>query len=179
MKVGIDLDGVCYDFAASLAEHLRRGGWAGNATPAERWEFYEDWGFSLEQFLTHCHDGVRAGIVFTHGDPYPGTRDGWEAIRAAGHSIHVITDRSFGGPGASEGATLAWLDRHGLTFDSITFAADKTIDRPDVMVDDKPANYRALTAAGVQTWLMDRPWNKHVTDAPRVTDLSHYAEVIA
>lgn len=180
MRVGIDLDGVCYDFSASVRRFLcRTDAYAMRHPEPVRWEFYEDWGYSLDQFINTCHDGVDAGVIFTHGEPYPNTAEAFMRIKAAGHSIHIVTDRSFGSPGASASATLGWLAAHGLSYDSITFTADKTAANVDVMVDDKPANYEALRAAGVDAYLLTRAWNKHVPDAKRVLDLLHFAEVIA
>jgi hypothetical protein len=181
MRVGIDLDGVCYDFAGSLRKYLvsRSLRQPHECPDAQRWEFYEDWGITLDQFLDHCHAAVDAGIVFKTGTPYSGTREAFQAIKSAGHSIHIVTDRTFGKPGASAAATLGWLARHGLEFDSITFSADKTVAQLDVMVDDKPSNYAALEAAGVEAYLLTRPWNQHVENARRVLDLLHFAEVIA
>lgn len=182
MRVGIDLDGVCYDFSASVREYLCNRAETHQpdvCTMPTRWEFYEDWGLSLDEFLNTCHDGVDAGIIFAHGEPYPHTAEAFQWIKAAGHSIHIITDRSFGTQGRAEAATRAWLDCHSLPFDSLTFSADKTIVRVDAMVDDKPANYEALRDAGVDAYLLTRPWNQHVPDAARVLDLLHFAEVIA
>jgi hypothetical protein len=183
VRVGIDLDGVCYDFSASVREFLvshHEEYWAHeHCPPPARWEFYEDWGMDLSAFLAACHDGVDAGVIFTHGEPYANTAEAFERIKAAGHTIHIVTDRSFGTNGASEGATRAWLDCHGLPFDSLTFTSDKTIVRIDAMIDDKPANYHALEAVGVDAYLLTRPWNQHVEGAQRVLDLLHFAEVIA
>ena len=181
MRVGIDLDGVCYDFAASVREYLCNE--IRTHTPelcpeATRWEFYEDWGLALAAFLNVCHDGVNACVIFSHGDPYPNVAEAFNVIRGAGHSIHIVTDRTFGQPGCAALDTIDWLDRHGLEYDSITFSADKTIAKLDAMVDDKPENYAALTAAGVDAWLLTRPWNKHVEGAQRVLDLLHFAEII-
>lgn len=173
MRVGIDLDGVCYDFANSVRAYLNQP----HPDP-ERWEFYEDWGLSLDDFLGVCHDGVDAGVIFSHGDPYANVAEAFGILAAAGHSIHIVTDRSFGSSGASAAATAAWLDRHGLRYDSLTFSADKTIVKLDVMVDDKPANYVALEAAGVESYLLTRAWNKQVPNARRVLDLLHFAEVV-
>lgn len=181
-RVGIDLDGVCYDFGASVREYLIHAGvkFRHECPEPTRWEFYEDWGLSLEQFLTACHRGVEAGIIFTHGDPFPGVAEAFGRIKDAGHTIHIVTDRSFGKAGASERATRAWLDQHGLAFDSLTFTTDKTVVRLDFMVDDKLANYDALEAVGVEVWLLTRRWNA-ADPAPRrrVLDLLHFAEVIA
>ena len=178
-RIGIDLDGVCYDFAASL-RHYVQDHLGHHETPEPiRWEFYEDWGFDNTQFIDICHAGVDAGIVFSHGEPLPGVHDAFIRIKGAGHTIHIVTDRSFGRAGASESATRAWLDIHDLPFDSLTFSADKTIARVDAMVDDKLANYDALAAAGVDAYLVTRPWNKQPDNRQRVLDLLHFAEVIA
>lgn len=181
MRVGIDLDGVCYDFAASFRNHLiTNEGFPRWWTPkATRWEFYEDWGFTLDEFMRHFRDGVNKEIIFWQGTPYDGVREAFQNIKAAGHSIHIVTDRKVGSPGKAERSTVYWLNRYDLPYDSLTFSADKTVVNLDVMVDDKPANYEALTTAGVDAHLLTRPWNQHVTDAKRVLDLLHFSEVIA
>lgn len=181
MRVGIDLDGVCYDFSASLREYLLNAHPdpdPDSLTPPQRWEFYEDWGMTLNEFLAFVHDGVDAGVIFTHGEPHPGTAEAFELIKGAGHSIHIITDRAFGTNGASEAATRRWLDCHDLPFDSLTFSADKTIVRVDVMIEDKPSNYHALIEAGVDAYLLTRDWNLDVQEANRVSDLLDFAKLV-
>lgn len=179
-RVGVDLDGVCYNFSASVREYLALTGWPHACPEPTRWEFYEDWGLGLGAFLDACNEGVDAGVIFSFGDPYPNVREALEIIKAKGHTIHIVTDRSFGTNGASEAATRSWLDRHGLPFDSLTFAADKTVVHLDMMIDDKLANYDALEAAGVDVRLLTRAWNQ-VEDRPRrrVLDLLHFAELVA
>lgn len=182
MRVGIDLDGVCYDFAASVREYLCNT--AGTHDPnacgdPERWEFYEDWGLDLPAFLDAFHAGVNAGVIFSHGGTYPNVTEAFTRIKTAGHSIHIVTDRAMGEPGKSEAATSAWLARHGLPFDSLTFSADKTVVNLDVMVDDKLSNYDALEAAGVRAYLLTRRWNQYDKEPRRrVLDLLHFAEVV-
>lgn len=183
MRVGIDLDGVCYDFAASVRAYLcgtLRTHKPTDCPDPTRWEFYEDWGLDLDTFLSTFHAGVDDGVIFAHGQPYARTAEAFGWIKAAGHTIHIVTDRSMGRPGASERATVAWLAQHGLEYDSLTFSADKTVARLDVMVDDKLSNYYALEAAGVEAWLLTRAWNQHDPEpSRRVLDLLHFAEVIA
>ena len=181
MRLGIDLDGVCYDFASSVRAYLVHAGirFQHQCPEPTRWEFYEDWGLSLDEFLTTCHRGVEAGIIFTHGDPFEGTVEALRAMRDAGHTLHIVTDRSFGRSGASPAATSAWLDLHGIPFDSLTFSADKTLLRLDAMVDDKPSNYAALVDAGVDAYLFTRAWNEHVEDAQRVSSLAEFAEAVS
>lgn len=180
MRVGVDLDGVCYDFADSLRLHVAgaRADRRELYPDPQRWEFYYDWGWSLEEFIRITDAGVGRGVVFAQGDPLPGCSWAFWQLREAGHSIHIVTDRSFGPAGEAAYATIRWLTQHELPFDSVTFSADKTIANVDVMVDDKPSNYLALKAAGVDAFLLTRPWNSEVQDAQRVTSISHFAEEV-
>lgn len=181
MRVGIDLDGVVYNFGESLRQFLITSGLKTEdevEAPITRWEFYEDWGMDLDEFK-HCVSlGVNRGFIFAKGSPIPHTRMGWEMLRDGGHSIHIVTDRFFGISGEAQFSTIDWLSRHGLSFDSITFTSDKTVANVDVMVDDKPENWQALTEAGVPCFLMNRRWNQHVHGAVRVYDLPDYASIV-
>lgn len=180
MRVGVDLDGVCYDFEESFRYYLwdfERFDYE-DMPPSTRWEFYEDWGMDAKQFVDYCHAGVDAGVIFSHGRPFPGTREALEALKDHGHTIHIVTDRSFGSNGRSEGATRAWLDQYKLPFDSLTFSPDKTVVRTDVFVDDKLQNYDALVHAGTRAYLFDRPWNQHPLPRKRVRSLAEFVEVV-
>lgn len=181
MRVGVDLDGVVYDFAASVREYLVGCGWdRAKCTPATTWEFYRDWGLSDREFVDVCNDGVDHGVIFTHGDPEPGSSEALYRIREAGHTIHVVTDRKFGKPGAAAEATISWLARHDLPFDDITFTSDKRCANLATMVDDKLSNYDQLEKSGVWTYLLDRPWNRVRESAARyrVSSLFEYARIV-
>ena len=181
LRIGIDLDGVCYDFADSFREFLVVEWILDREECPEptRWEFYEDWGFTLPDFIDLCNQGVDAGTIFSYGKPHEGTRESLMRLKDAGHTLHVITDRSFGSSGASEAATRSWLDRHELPFDSLTFSPDKTIVKTDVMIEDKLSNYDALEVSGCRPYLLDRAWNQS-DDRPRrrVKTLAAFADRI-
>jgi hypothetical protein len=185
MRVGIDLDGVCFDFAASLLRYaLHKGyefpeGFHAHGEPKE-WAFYEGWGLSLEDFLQMCHDGADAGFVFS-GPVRPGVKEAFDIIIGLGHEIIIITDRAFGTtPEVSQQLTVEWLDFHELNYDELHFSGDKTVVPTDYFIEDKLSNYDALVAAGVDTFLVDRPWNQ--TDLPdarrRVDGIREYARIL-
>ena len=183
LRVGFDLDGVWHDFAASLRTflvtyHADRPFGDGTYPEPTNWDFWKDWGMTLNEFLQACHEGVDAGIVFNH-DPHPGTRAVFDAIHAAGHTIHIATDRPFGTNGASETLTRSWLDRHKLHFDSLTFTADKTVVKADIFIEDKPENYVSLAKAGTEVWLVDRPWNAYFIASRRLRDIREFPDKVA
>lgn len=173
LDVGLDLDGCFYDFAAAyFSACLRMGRITGAARTrfkaAERWEFYEDYDHDLSAFLENCSDAADRGLLWS-GPVERAGRAAWNALFMEGHLLHVKTDRSFGShPVASEVGTYMWLGHNGLGHASVTFGVDKTQGPPvDIFLDDKLANYDALDAAGVQVWLMDRPWNQDPGDTRR------------
>ena len=176
LDIGIDLDGVCYDFTGSLRHYLIEheghdpdalvGGGHEDWDHAT-WQFYKEcWGWSTEEFLAACDRGVDAGILFLHGEPFEGTVGALWNLKNQGHRLHVITSRSFGS--RSHHNTSEWLSTHQIPFDSLIFTPHKGVFRPDVMIDDYEKNFYEMSAQGVVTFLYDRPWNRHVDTKFRV-----------
>lgn len=157
MRVGVDLDGCVYDFIGSLREYIHRT----YAVPCEqmppptRWEFYEDWGYTLDDYRSLAHEGSDAGIVFGWGRPLPGSRHVLRSLARTGHSLHVVTARDFGDQEAMKERTRAWLGRHRIPFDTLTFSGDKTLISTDAFIDDHPGNVDALREVGCEGWLLD------------------------
>lgn len=182
MRVGIDLDGCAADFGFEVRETLIELNHPASLhptfhNPVDNWYFYRAWGMDDKEFVNICDQGVDRGIIFSRSPMHMFTKDAFDLIKAKGHEIHIVTDRSFGSK--SEQNTLDWLDRNLLHYDYITFTADKTsVPELDVMVDDKPENFEALNNAGILTYMLTRPWNKHVDTDQRVLDLLHYAEIV-
>jgi hypothetical protein len=162
LDIGVDLDGVCYDFSAALRRWLQgRGRPPGSMPPPTRWDFYtEQWGMSLPEFLAACNEATDAGFLFADGAPEPGTVMTLRRFADSGHRVHIITDRMFGKGGSAEANTRRWLAAHRIPFSSLTFSPDKTVVRVDTAIDDKPGNYEALDAVGHLPYLRSRPWNE-------------------
>lgn len=133
MRVGIDLDGVCYDFALHLRRYLVE--WLGHAPePYEHlhsWDFWTRWGWDDEHYYAACREAVDAGCLFATGEPHRGTQEALTALAAAGHELHIVTARDFGSaPGASERATLRWLEDYGIPV-HIAHHQPRQDERPD------------------------------------------------
>lgn len=181
-RVGWDLDGVEYDFAESVRRAVKHFGMDKELRlckgEPDDWYFYRAWGLSDQEFVDLCHRGADAGIIFSG----PTRANGGSAIRRvrnAGHSVHIITDRSFGlSPMVSQEITVEWLKQHGYEYDSLTFSADKTIVPTDFFIEDKVANYDALDAVGTQVYLVNRPWNLQADDRRRVDSVCKFADIV-
>jgi hypothetical protein len=184
-RVGIDLDGVCYDFNESLEIWCKHREMKLNYGPSTRWEFYEDWGLSLEEFLTECEMAADGGWLFRYGKVINDAKDQLQRLRDAGHTIVLITDRSFGhfgGKGNSSRVnTEQWLKQVELPYDEIHFTADKSSVQVDYHLDDKPGNYEAMKAVGVDAWLLNCPWNADYTSPSgeylyRANGMAHFVD---
>lgn len=182
-----DLDGCVSDWVTSMGNEaaLVTGRPRHEFAPATQWNFMFDWDLTVAEFLEIYANGVKAGRVLHLDRAYPGALDGWQMLLDAGHRIHVVTDRRPPGAEAEAAeATAAWLARNGFRYHNLVISADKTVvaDHAEgdliVAVDDRVENYQALEAAGIEAFLMDRPWNHHLAGARRVTDFVDFAHQV-
>lgn len=172
-KIGVDLDGVIYDFTHEAtvvcAKHL--GVDPDTLERAATWNFYQSWGLSGKEFWDIIHDGVVNGLVWCNGVPTPGSVEALTALRKEGHSIHICTSRA-----PYEEETVKWLKSAKVPFDSVTVAKDKSIlSGVDFFLDDYEGNYRAMKECGVRhVAIWDQPWNRHVQEADRIYSWSDF-----
>lgn len=184
LHVGHDLDGVFFNFGSSVHRYLKRTGqghlWKSGPNKKPYWNFYEDWGWTVQQFVDFCHAGADAGVIF-NGPAQPGAVQVWRSLyRAPGVKIHVKTDRSFGStPAVSEKITTGWLGTKRLGYETITFTPDKTSGpKCDLFIEDKPSNHKALTEAGVDAYLIDRPWNHDYETDKRIHTIGEWGAIV-
>lgn len=182
MNVGHDLDGCWFVFGENFHAGLPKIGIPNEHLPKnfDPYNFYELWGFDRDWFTDTCHKLTDAGHLFRTMIPVPGAVEAWQAIAAAGHSIHVITARDYGQPGAALAATEACLREHDMPFESLTVSADKTVVPCDMFVEDHLGNYDALDAVGTEVYLIDQPWNQVEggDTRRRVSTVAEFADMV-
>lgn len=173
MRVGVDIDGVLYDFFASFRRY-----WVKSHTRSEHernrinrvtvnsdgeptfWEFYKEMGLTLDEFKNHWENGIRLGIIY-RGPAREGAQLAVSRLMAAGHTVCLVTDRGGILPELAESLTRLWLEDNAIPFDTLALLADKTSVGVDVFIEDKIENYEALWADGTPCILVNRPWNQH------------------
>jgi 5'(3')-deoxyribonucleotidase len=171
MRVGVDADGVMYDFDTASQEMLVA---TGRYTveqlpiPPKRWNLEVEWGIDSDEFFALCNASVDAGVLFRTGEPYPDVADVIRTLREEGDSIHIITNRFFGSKSIQN--TVEWLADNKIEYDSIHFCRHKHLISVDVLLDDYERHYHEGLANGQRVVLMDRLHNAHLADAERVTD---------
>ena len=192
MKVGVDLDGVAYEFHRVFMDAARQmqrapGAWKRlkranlDHAPPGHWFFYRDHGLHDADFKAIVHESVDKGVMYARGPAIRGTAAGWRKLLKDGHEVHVITDRDQGRPGQARKNTLRWLENMGLHFHSIHFTPHKAevgLELGlDAHIDDKPENVTSMTLAGIpRVHMMTQGWNEHLPWDLRVTSLLDFAE---
>jgi hypothetical protein len=162
LNIGVDLDGVVYNFVDALREwiHESTAKPFDEMPPAQEWNFYRSWGLTGAEFLSLYAAGVNAGRIFRHGVPYPGSVENMRALTRDGHQLHIITSRAIvGAEAAAARNTEHWLHDYDIPHASLTISADKHLTPTDIFLEDSPANYDALEAADRHPWLYTQAWN--------------------
>ena len=182
--IGIDLDGVCYDFVGAVCDL------AGMDRPScESWEFYEEWGWDREKFLEVCREGLSSrGTLFGYGYVIPGAKEGVHALLDAGHKVVFVTARGGFSGGketreATQRRTLHWLKTEMripnpvVVFDGrkATVAAQHGIT---FFLEDNAPNVERLRHAGVLAYLFDQPWNRCFLTMRRVYTWDQFVEYL-
>lgn len=177
-RVGVDLDGVIYDFEGALRQwlHTTRGYDLKRMPTATQWELANDWGMTRAEFVEACEEAVEAGFLFHWGAPINDAQHQLWRLKIAGHSVHLLTARDFGT--RSQENTVKWVHEYGLPHDSLDFTHDKASVPTDYMIDDKPGNYLDLIASGTVAALQDRPYNADFNAGYRVGSLEQFVDFV-
>ena len=179
----LDLDGVANlwvdPFHPFMLEHPRFVEHIGlvEQTDWETWHHYRTYGCTDELFVEILQDFARAGL-FTDAPPFPGVPEAMQRLSAAGHTIHVVTDR----PEFVIEETRNWLTKHDIPADTVTIGRDKTVFKnygpgPYYAIDDRVENVQAMRDAGVNAYLLTWPWNES-SELPRVSSVDEYVDIV-
>lgn len=178
LAIGVDLDGVCYDFDGSFIHYLTeyRGIDPTRLPRPQRWEFWPDWGMEFDEWLQYFNEGVDDRVIFMHGHAAWDSKFALKRLKSDGHTVHIVTHRQNGRRAVEN--TVDWLRREQIPHDTLTFAKDKTVIKTDLFIEDNVDNYNALREAGVEAWIVDRPWNINYDVPHRVQNWNQFLRIV-
>lgn len=173
MRIGIDVDGVCYPFTDVFRLYMETT--FGRKLPAiHRWDFYKDWGMTDEEFAYWMYHGCEDEIVFHYGTPPRGCIETLEVLGDEPHEIALITNR----PDYAEDATREWVHRWGIPHDELIITkTPKSEYGLDVLLDDSPSIIEDFREKGGKAIVFVQPWNFRLP-GPRVTDWAGFGELL-
>jgi hypothetical protein len=159
-RIGLDLDGVCYDWDAHARDLLRaRIARRGDPVPPVLHEVSRHWNAISEMVAAEDWRWLWAEAegLFSGSSCLPGTVPGVRALCALGE-VTVITSR----PRRAWHETTTWLARvladapvRGVHF---VGSDSKSVVACDVYVDDSPEVLHDLARRGCRTVAMLQPW---------------------
>jgi len=180
MRIGLDIDGVFYNFTKAYHQWLNhtKGMSLSLDDEAQTWNWFLEWE-TVEDFIENLHESVDAEHMYWTGEAYePNLAQNLLDLRNAGHSLHFVTARTFGRKRCPEEATRSWLRNNHLIFDTLTVSKDKTSVQTDVFLEDNLKNYDLLDAAGVTSYLVNRPYNLENDSRRRVNSVDEFTKLI-
>jgi len=161
---GLDLDGVLCDLGPPVAARIARR--FGVATHPSAWTRYDlrllDLGLPREPFHAFLDETFGDPALYTEALPTDGAAFGVAALRSAGWRIVGITAR----PAHLTDVTVDWLAEHGMALDDVhhtALGAKADVARRlgvRATVEDNPGEAELL-ADVCESWLLDRPYNRH------------------
>lgn len=184
MQLAIDLDGVVYPFTETFATHIHHHTRKPleEMTAPRQWEFWEQWGLSKDEWLTHfTRYGTTGG--FRHGKPMTGAVETLHALKKQGHTIHILTARGCHPSSSPEYRrsvkqdTIDFLEKHAIAYDSLLFSAHKEIVNADIFLDDCQAHLEDITRAGKRAVAFDQLHNRQFK-GERVTNWTEFYELV-
>lgn len=163
-RIGVDLDGVLYDWSGTARYLLRH--WFGLSLvgEAQSWNWNIDEGVpsGAWEWLWDEEGGMDRGL-FRHGHLVKGAADGIRKLATLGDLI-LVTHR----PKLAIADTLAWLDGQFGRYRPYPFTGihlltegePKSSIDVDVLIDDKPDNITdILVNTEADAVVFEQPWN--------------------
>lgn len=157
----------------------------GAPTPTT-WHPWEEYGVEKEAWIQVLDAATITGELY---ESTPSEED-LSVIRrlwALGADHHFVTARGFFGnhPDHVRALTASWVEEHFRGFYySLSFSVSKGDNAVALQathaIDDSLTNYHAFEEAGVETYLMDRPWNRSTEgrSVRRVRSIAEFGDAI-
>lgn len=183
MKIGVDLDGVVFDFAGAFLNYCNiKYGTNNHPADCTEWNFQDCANIHLtEQMVLESFDDFNKYRMWQSMDVFPDVKESLCALEAMGNKIIYITHRMEG----SERPTLKAIIKHGLPIHGIFFCetskekADicRKMDIP-LAIDDKYDTIKEYEEAGIIGVLMGAPYNERIEHKYKVDDMSGLVKII-
>lgn len=161
MKVGIDLDGVVFDWVGAVTREYEN--WFGFPLAGQIKEWDDPLKLSHFESYTDLFDWCDRANVWGACAYVPGARGGIEHLLAEGHQISFVTSRHGGG---ADWAKM-WVDsQFGPRNMRVGFYPNLGVAKYtvpcSVYIEDSPAAIQELQGAGKDVLIFDQPWNAKV-----------------
>jgi uncharacterized HAD superfamily protein len=195
MRIGVDIDGVLYEWERTARYLLRNRYYAGQGYPEALDKVSDSWGYidaavGPEAFHWLWSTGAEQGL-WRAGHVIKGAMEGMYDLAKDGHDLVIITHRGK----AAVNDTMAWLSFMKFKLAGVHILTrqepkSSVLPHCDVYIDDKPetiTDYLENTNAKLVA-LYQQPWNENhiITEngkmtwgrGRRVASWSHFVKLV-
>jgi hypothetical protein len=188
--VALDIDGTLGDYHGHFLRFASE--WYGREMPAPG---TINPGLPLHKFMRtskatyrQCKLAYRQGGLERSMPAYDGAAELTRAIRRLGGEVWLCTTRPYLKMDTQSPNTVHWLRRNKIQFDHMLSGPHKYHDlvksvgaeRVVMVLDDLPEMFVTARGLGLNTWLRDQPYNRHVlTGLSRCNDLAQASDLAA
>lgn len=184
LVIGIDLDGVLYNFSKIVTKAFLEAGIINEqqaVKPHLNWGFYKEaWGMDDRTFWDNFKILVKDGKIYWVGDVHGEPTDALVELATDFGDIYLVTARNIPGCAVeAKAATHYWLQENlgPVPWSGVLVNSDKTCINADIFVDDSVSNLKKLHAAGTLAVCLDRPWNQE-WEGDRIWEISQLPDFI-
>jgi hypothetical protein len=188
VNVGVDFDEPIYPWYDLAHKASVKAGIAQPHHEPTVWTPYEVYGCTAEEWYAVIDNEILNGDMY-HQPLDPERVALLNGLYDEGLGIHIVTARgNFGPLGETiKQITLDSIEQAGLKTTSVHFVPQKVETALalglDYMVDDHQKYHDPMIEAGVNSFLLDAPWNqdhpeKYYPVGHRVKSLAHYVGII-
>jgi len=175
-KIGLDLDGVVCDFHTEWLKEINRvQGTNLILDDITEYEFTKS-GLTKEE-LWNIIKRQAACEVFKFLKPIEGAIEGARKL-AEKNTLHILTHRL----GRAKEDAVYWLNHHKIPFESISFTKNKGrvsyLLGLDIAIEDTFKNSIDLANYGIETLLLDRPYNRQTIETPLIQRVYNWKEIV-
>ncbi|MGH2831139.1 MAG: 5' nucleotidase, NT5C type [Solirubrobacteraceae bacterium] len=174
MRIAIDIDSTLHNHWDLVSRISRQR--FGVELPYEE---QLQWGVTRlrpEQFEL-CVREAHSERCILDGVPYPGAVKTVRAWHAAGHFVHVTSQRD----SSCYTPTARWLSEIGLPFDDLHCSPQKIARAVELdielLIDDSPANLLAAIQNGMLAATISHPWNRELCEEEDIICARSWAEL--
>lgn len=147
-NIGIDMDGVLYPFADEFKKFVENKFNRNLRFISNKWSFYEDWGYSKEEFDLLHQEFTEKGLM-EKGEPIKDAIEIMDQLYKDNHNIFIITHRYFDNwndksKSSMMNSTINWLLKYNIRFHNILFIKEKDLISLDFILDDAVHNLKSF-----------------------------------
>lgn len=186
--IAFDIDGVLADYSDAFLDYIKIKKGLPDDIIIKQSEYH--FANSLSKYITFEEEGKLAADFVNSGmvrklTVYDGARELLHTLKSEGYKIILITARPYKRFRRMYSDTIYWLNSNGIICDKIIWQDNKADAiqslypaYTDYFVEDRDKHALEVSSLGVKVILIDKPYNRTLTDSDNIIRVNNIKEVL-